>query len=302
MDNSGKQLERLIQEIEQSLLPKDFEVTLNKPEFNDAGNQIAEFDLVITGRLGSSSIKWLIECRDRPSDGAAPGSWIEQLAGRKRRFNFDKVIAVSTTGFAEGAKEFAEREGIVLRTVRTIAEIGSDFTIQQANYFGRQVTVGPIDAEANPKLANVNILTDAQFKLIHEIGYRNFQNFVLEHIDLDLFQLSGNATFRFEFYCEDSLDVIVNAKHLRIDGLSIPVQLDISVYEGKALAINVYSETDEMIGRDATFGFDLPTGSFTFRVLFLNNFDGTQKITFSPPENVPSGFTVDFLDVFTNGA
>jgi hypothetical protein len=36
MDNSGKQLERLIQEIEQSLLSKDFKVALNKRELNAA--------------------------------------------------------------------------------------------------------------------------------------------------------------------------------------------------------------------------------------------------------------------------
>jgi hypothetical protein len=71
--NSGKELEKLVQEIERSLLSSDFEVTLNKPEFDDAGNQLAEFDIVISGRLGSSLVKWLIECRDRPSQGPAPG-------------------------------------------------------------------------------------------------------------------------------------------------------------------------------------------------------------------------------------
>ena len=49
-----------------------------------------------------------------------------------------------------------------------------------------------------------------------------------------------------------------------------------------------------MIGRDAVLRFDLPTGSLTFR-LFLNNFDGTQKDEGIPPENVPDGFTVEFL-------
>lgn len=100
--NSGKELELLVQEIERSLLPSGFDVALNKTESNQAGDQLAEFDIVISGRLGSSLVKWLIECRDRPSQGPAPGSWIEQLATRKTRFKFDKVIAVSTTGFAKG--------------------------------------------------------------------------------------------------------------------------------------------------------------------------------------------------------
>jgi hypothetical protein len=93
VSNSGRDLERLVAEIERSLLPSGFEVVLNKTEFDHAGDQVAEFDIVISGRLGSSVVNWLIECRDRPSQGPAPGSWLEQLAGRKRRFKFDKVIA-----------------------------------------------------------------------------------------------------------------------------------------------------------------------------------------------------------------
>lgn len=58
-----------------------------------------------------------LECRDRPSQGAQPGSWIEQLVGRRKRFGFNKVTAVSTTGFAEGVKSFAQNEGIELREV-----------------------------------------------------------------------------------------------------------------------------------------------------------------------------------------
>ena len=80
-----------------------------------------EFDIVITGNLGSGSVKWLIECRDRPSDGSAPASWIEQLVGRRDRFNFTQVTAVSTTGFAKPAVDFACAKGIELRTVECLA-------------------------------------------------------------------------------------------------------------------------------------------------------------------------------------
>lgn len=36
-------------------------------------------------------------------------SWIEQLVGRRARFGFNKVTAVSITGFATGAAEFASK-------------------------------------------------------------------------------------------------------------------------------------------------------------------------------------------------
>ena len=120
MSNTGKQLESLVKEIEKYLLPDTFKISSNDRIFNDDGVQIAEFDIRISGKVGSTNFNWLIECRDRPSNGAAPGSWIEQLVGRRDRFNFDKVTAVSTTGFAEEAIKYAKSKGIELRTVSEI--------------------------------------------------------------------------------------------------------------------------------------------------------------------------------------
>ncbi len=302
MKNDGAQLEKLVQEIEQRLLPEGFEVVANECRFDASGVQLAEFDIVITGRLGSARINWLIECRDRPSEGPAPGSWIEQLAGRRARFNFDKVIAVSTTGFAEGAKMFANAQGIGLRTVRKLTDISSDFNIKEAHYFAHQVSLGPFDIRARyPQLDNRDKLINSQFKFVRETTFQTFESFVGAHINLDVSELSGDASFRFEFYCEDTVEVRLSDRIIKISGFALPIQVDVSVYEAKELTLNLYSEGDLMIGRDSTFGFDLPTGSFTFRALFLNNFDGTQNVTFFPPENIPPGFTVDSLDVFMQG-
>ena len=78
-------------------MPEGIRVTTNDKIYNDEGIQIAEFDIEVRGKLGSMDFSWLIECRDRPSSGPAPGSWIEQLLGRRTRFGFNKVTAVSTT-------------------------------------------------------------------------------------------------------------------------------------------------------------------------------------------------------------
>lgn len=100
--------------------------------FNDEGIQIAEFDIEIRGKVGSTNIAWLIECRDRPGHGRMPASWIEQLVGRRMRFGFNKVTAVSTTGFATGAVDFARTQGIELREVRSLsAEEFSNWLIIQ---------------------------------------------------------------------------------------------------------------------------------------------------------------------------
>jgi hypothetical protein len=121
MKTDGKQLEALVAFVEKTLLPRGFDVKTNHRVFNDEGVQIAEFDIEVRGKVGSTDIAWLIECRDRPANGAAPGSWIEQLVGRRSRFGFNKVTAVSTTGFAAGAAEFARSEGIEIREVKALA-------------------------------------------------------------------------------------------------------------------------------------------------------------------------------------
>ena len=116
----GAWLENLVALIEGQTLPIGFKVQTRKPVFNDVGGQIAEFDIVISGQLGTSEVSWLIECRDRPSDGAAPGEWIEQLIGRRDRFHFHKVMAVSSTGFSPGAIETARDFGIDLRSMELL--------------------------------------------------------------------------------------------------------------------------------------------------------------------------------------
>lgn len=120
MPADGKQLEGLVAFVEQTMLPAGFKVETNQKIFNDDGVQIAEFDVKIRGKVGTTEIAWLIECRDRPAAGPAPGSWIEQLFGRRSRFGFNKVTAVSTTGFAPGAIAFAQKEGIELREVKAL--------------------------------------------------------------------------------------------------------------------------------------------------------------------------------------
>jgi hypothetical protein len=120
MKSDGKRLENLVAFVEKTLLPAGFSVTTNDRVYNDEGVHIAEFDVQARGRIGTTDFAWLIECRDRPASGPAPVSWIEQLVGRRERFRFNKVTAVSTTGFAAGAAEFAVAQGIELREVKSL--------------------------------------------------------------------------------------------------------------------------------------------------------------------------------------
>src|SRR3954468_23422948 len=115
MTSDGKSLEELVAFVEQTLVPQGFTVETNKRVYSDEGVQAAEFDVEIEGKFGSTPMRWLIECRDRPASGAATAAWIEQLAGRRDRFQFNKVTAVSSTGFTAEAKRYAAQVGIELR-------------------------------------------------------------------------------------------------------------------------------------------------------------------------------------------
>lgn len=103
--------------VEETLLPRGFRVSVNKKLYDDNGAQLAEFDIQVEGRLGSTEVRWLIECRDRPSDGPQGGDWIQQLAGRRGLFGFNKITAVSTSGFTHSARFAAEGLQVELREV-----------------------------------------------------------------------------------------------------------------------------------------------------------------------------------------
>jgi hypothetical protein len=110
----GARFEELIKQIEEITLPNNFEITSRKCIY-DEGIQLAEFDIDILGNINGVEFKWLIECRDRPSEGPAPTAWIEQLIGRKQLYRYSTVTAVSTTGFSQGAERVAKRGNIDLR-------------------------------------------------------------------------------------------------------------------------------------------------------------------------------------------
>lgn len=120
MKSDGKYLEDLVAFIEQLHLPEGFKVEKRKRIFNEAGVQMSELDIEIRGPVGSTEFSWLIECRDRPSEGSAGGEWIEQLVGRRDRYCFGRVSAVSTSGFSSSAIEYAKTKGIELKSVNVL--------------------------------------------------------------------------------------------------------------------------------------------------------------------------------------
>ena len=47
-------------------MPNGFEIEARERVLDDARRQIAEFDVVTRGNVGSTDFTWLIECRQKP--------------------------------------------------------------------------------------------------------------------------------------------------------------------------------------------------------------------------------------------
>jgi predicted RecB family endonuclease len=182
MKKSGKKLEDLVSQIEKILLPHGFEIHKNRREYDDEGVCSNEFDIVVEGKVGSGYYKGLIECRDRPSQGKAPKSWIEQLYGRQLEGKFNKVIAVSTTGFSPGAIELANKFGVEIHMLSeiNIDQISDWFQLQKFFLSQPIITLNKCNIFINEETADE--LRIEFMKLLRSVTYND-----------QVFQFSSNA-------------------------------------------------------------------------------------------------------------
>jgi hypothetical protein len=118
MARMGRDLERVISLLEGSLPQSG--IQLKSPDFlpdKDTG-ALREVDISLRGRIGSSDILAIIECRDR--DATADVTWIEQVITKRNSVNADKAMAVSSSKFSKPATLKAKKYNIVIRTLDEI--------------------------------------------------------------------------------------------------------------------------------------------------------------------------------------
>lgn len=297
MDKTGKEVEELVNGIEQQLLPQGFKVEPRQRVLDDAGQQVAELDLVISGALGSSSVRWLIECRDRPSEGSAPVAWIEQLVGRRERLQFDKVFAVSTTGFSPAAKDFAKAKGVILRTVTRFTDIKSDFMIQGLSYdFELMDFAGPMQMQtADPNYKRSGEVRDPMFKRVTDSEFVHLPVFVSRNPE-HVYPLDQNAGL-VEFKYDDWLDMKAGNELFRVHLVRIPLRMNRFVRTCTALLATVYAEDGKPIWLEGQFETDSPKGKVKSRVQVLTRQDGTQSVQLFNDE-LPEGYFPDRMEVY----
>lgn len=177
--NDGRQLEQLVRFIEGGFA-QDFKVETRKPVYDGSGTQIAELDILITGKVGTADFTSLIECRARPSDGPAPVGWIEQLAGRRTRLKLNRVMAVSSTGFSQPARDAAHEFGIPLRefaqlTYNDVADwlpANAPLTIRYGEIINVRVFPTPTEGETGDLLGRIPFSIDDLCLVHRQTGNR----------------------------------------------------------------------------------------------------------------------------------
>ena len=87
--------------------------------------RLREVDASIRHQVGSAEVLITLECRRRAKTQDV--TWVEQLASKRDAIGADRTIAVSASGFTEGAQVMADANGISLRTLSglSIADINS---------------------------------------------------------------------------------------------------------------------------------------------------------------------------------
>jgi hypothetical protein len=297
MDKTGQDLELLVAGIEKQLLPKGFKVEPRQRVLNDNGEQVAELDIVISGPLGSSTVKWLLECRDRPSEGSAPVSWIEQLVARRERLGFDKVFAVSTTGFSKAAAQYAKSKGIVLRTVTRLTDIKDDFMLQGMMFNFEEVEFsgeGQLETDDPTDRRHVD-LRRPMFKHPAESEFLHFPLFISRHPQTVHPMTDGSGLLLFVY--DDWLDMQAGTERFRVHKIRIPFLLKRFQKESKALVAMIYSEEGKPIWLEGQFEADTPKGKVKAWVQIFTNPDGTSTAKFGYTD-MPDGYFPDKIELY----
>jgi len=147
MGRKGREFEKLVAFLEKMLTEESFKI--KSPDYfidKDTG-QKREIDISVTGKIGATPIKIIIECRNRkkPQDV----TWIEQINSKKVGIGASTAIAVSSSGFYGPAINKAKSYNIECRTFEEIneKEIASWFRIKEMVLFRQNYSVKHVDIE-----------------------------------------------------------------------------------------------------------------------------------------------------------
>jgi hypothetical protein len=217
-DNFEKQITRIHEFLEGS----NADVTWNeKIPDPDNPSQPRQIDFTIK----NSESFTMGECRFRK--GPEDVQWIEELIGRKISLQADGVIAVSSSGFTEGAIRKASAHGIILRNFFEITD-------KELESWGKKTNVKVIFAKLMDLIFRFPLNSQHQgpYKFTnedgHEIQLLGFLQGIIHRVD-DLKPKNNPTTFGLDFKTENLFVCGEKLQHLHISGCLEKYEEDVSV-------------------------------------------------------------------------
>lgn len=306
--SAGEGLERLVERLERTVAPHGLSVTRREVQRDDDGIAEAEFDVIVQGIIGSSEVRWLIECRDRPSQGPAPASWIEQLIGRRQRFNVDKVIAVSTTGFSAPAQRLAEQHRIPLRTVRHIEDAADELFVQRIRccLFDIRI-VGECRFWKTDGSGTINVPEpdSVRLRLIQsEHGFEPLSPFIWRFLShaAALNEEWDSTSFTWVAPNDEYLIEIESPESAQINRLECPIVVKFREINDAAPVLSIYEENDRDIGRESIFRLQADDGGILVRLSFGFRPDIEKWVmTVRYPNEIPTSYSRHVMVIRPDG-
>jgi Restriction endonuclease len=120
----GTSLEKVVERLENALGGHQSLVVKSPDHLSGKNGHLREVDVSVRGRLGATDILVVLECRDHRRRQSV--AWLEQLASKRDEVRADRIIAVSTSGYTRGARDYAAQHQILLRNVEEVSS--SNFT------------------------------------------------------------------------------------------------------------------------------------------------------------------------------
>jgi len=112
--------QQLIAYIYEKTIPVGATVTESGMVWDKDAEVLREVDVLIEHRIAGHTLKIAVECRDRSRKDTV--EWIDGLIGKMESLDVNKIVAVSSRGFAETAVRKAKAKGIDTLTFEDAVE------------------------------------------------------------------------------------------------------------------------------------------------------------------------------------
>jgi hypothetical protein len=159
MPKRTNKFQQLIYHIYEQMAARGARVTESALLQERDGDGVREVDILIEDDIAGETVRMAVECRDQ--ERKASVEWIDQIIGKYRDLDVQKIIAVSRSGFSAQAEAKAAANNIETRTLEEALE---------TNWPKEFVKIGIAKVTYRPSLREVRVETDPILRDVAEVS------------------------------------------------------------------------------------------------------------------------------------